>query len=219
MSGIDRLIALLAPHECLNCSVEGEILCAKCIEVLKPCGERCYYCLKPSPKGATCDTCATQSPLASVMAATPYGSYAKDMLWMLKSSGAQSVAKTMAKVMAPFVSTDCLLIPVPTATSRVRQRGYDQAELLAKHLSRLTGVRMAKPLSRFGQTHQVGAARDQRKSQLGSAFYISKPYLIHKQAVLLIDDVMTTGATLEAAAHVLLRAGAAQVDALTFARA
>jgi ComF family protein len=217
MSGIDRLLALLAPHECLNCGIEGDVLCRDCITELKPCDQHCYVCLKPSIKGVTCKICS--GPLASVNAATPYEAHAKDMLWLLKSSGAQAVARTMAQVMAPLVPANCLLVPVPTATSRVRQRGYDQAEVLAKQLSRLTGAHVAAALRRTGQTQQVGATREQRKHQLSTAFYVSKPYMVHGQAVLLIDDVMTTGASLEAAAQVLLQSGATRVEALTFARA
>jgi ComF family protein len=126
----------------------------------------------------------------------------------------------MARSLIKVLDTDeCLLVPVPTATDHVRQRSYDQAKLLARALSRLSGLRYADCLRRLGQTHQVGASRRQRLIQLRTLFYIKKPRQVRGAKILLIDDVVTTGATLEAAADVLTMAGAKEVGAITFAQA
>lgn len=118
--------------------------------------------------------------------------------------------------MRDLLPDNVVLVPVPTATGRVRQRGYDQALLLTKELSRHTGLPYRKLLTRRGQAHQVGADRTTRKQQLAGAYAAKSAKGLR---VVLIDDVMTTGATLEAAASVLQKAGASQIDALTFAQA
>lgn len=100
----------------------------------------------------------------------------------------------------------------------MRERGYDQAKLLARKLAREARLPYADCLARSGQAHQVGSNRSQRLSQLSDAFRITKPRTVQNAYILLVDDVLTTGATLEAAAKVLHATGASSVDAVVFAR-
>jgi ComF family protein len=115
--------------------------------------------------------------------------------------------------------TDMMLVHVPTAAVRVRQRGYDQAELLTRELSRLTGLPQRYLLARSGSSRQVGASRAERVLHLSDAFRVRRPELVAGKRILLVDDVLTTGATIEAAARTLKKAGAARVDAIVFAQA
>lgn len=114
---------------------------------------------------------------------------------------------------------EAVLVPVPTATSRVRQRGYDQAGLLSQELSRRTGLPSLPLLARCGQDRQVGSGRTERVRHLTGAFRVPAGKDVRGKHVILVDDVLTTGATLEAAAATLHKAGAARVDALVFAQA
>lgn len=123
--------------------------------------------------------------------------------------------------MAPLLRSappNAVLVPVPTATSRVRQRGYDQAILLARALSHETGIPLRRYLKRVGQTHQVGSGREQRLRQLTRAFELRKEIHAHEQTIILVDDVLTTGATLERAAQALHSAGVLRIQAVTFAQ-
>lgn len=197
-------MAFLAPHDCLGCVTEGSLLCDDCRNTLLPV----------APKKLDCPD------LACVYSVTVYSGVAKDLLWLLKSSGAQEAAKIMAACMVRLVPDrpDQLIIHIPTASSRVRQRGYDQAKLLAKELSKQTKIPRVNALVRHGQAHQVGAGREQRIHQLSSAFRLKSPLLVRNANIILVDDVVTTGATLETVAKIVRRAGAQSVTAITFAQ-
>lgn len=201
MSIMDRLIGVVAPYECLGCRKEGSLLCPVCLAALPP-------------------TNAYNLIGDIAYAATPYQGIAKDLIWKLKSSGAQAAARVMAELMyRQLPDKSYLIVPLPTATARVRQRGYDQARLLARALSRRSGLPFSNCLVRMGQAHQVGAGRGQRLQQLEGAFRVKSTAQIENKTILLVDDVTTTGASLRAAARVLKQAGANRVDAVTFARA
>jgi ComF family protein len=106
---------------------------------------------------------------------------------------------------------------VPTANTRVRSRGYDQAELIARELSQNKPLPFMRTLLRVGDGRQVGQNRQVRKNQMAQAFTVTNLEQIKDKHILLVDDVLTTGATCEAAAKVLLDAGARRVSAVVFA--
>lgn len=152
---------------------------------------------------------------------TIYASTAKNLLYRLKLAGTQAAASVIARSLQGLlgeVDPDSVIVPVPTATSRVRQRGYDQARLIARELSRLTGLPCYSVLARSGQLHQHGLSRRERLTQLTDAYRVIKPHIVQGRPIILIDDVMTTGATLEAAARVMAGAGALRAGAVVFAQ-
>jgi len=222
MSIFDGILAKIAPHECVGCTAEGSLLCVGCRTKLRRAADRCYHCFKPSPEGRTCPECAQISPLDSLRSAVMYEKLAKKLVWKLKSGGAQSAATVMAACMLPGLSQlpgRQIVVSVPTATTRIRQRGYDQARLLAKQLAFQARLPWIDCMARSGQAHQVGANRAQRMRQLDRSFRVSQARFVRGAHIILVDDVVTTGATLEMAAKVLKQAGAASVGAITFARA
>jgi len=113
---------------------------------------------------------------------------------------------------------DYLIVPIPTATSRMRQRGFGHAELLAKQLAWQLRLERREVLRRLGQTRQLGATRETRLRQLKDSFAVRRPSAVKNRKVLLIDDVLTTGGTVIAAAQAVRAAGASRVDALLFAK-
>ena len=218
---LDRLVSLIAPHECLDCQAEGSLLCSDCQSLVVAIPERCYKCFALSPESLTCQKCRRSSPLTSVQAATMYGGITKDLIWRLKFHHARAAVDPMAKLIANRLLFDesSVLVPIPTATSRVRQRGYDQAELLCRAVSRQTTLPYRMLLQRHGQSRQVGTTKAERLEHLASAFRVPATQTVAGKHIVLIDDVLTTGATLESAARVLKRAGAKRVDAIVFAQA
>lgn len=154
---------------------------------------------------------------------TPYEGLSKELLWALKFDRAQAAAdiisRKLAEAYGDITPADALIVPVPTATKRVRARGYDQAVLIARSYARHTGCRYAPLLVRHGSQEQKGADREQRRSQLAEAYTLKQPHKIAGRRIILIDDVVTTGASFEMAATTLKSAGAKAVAGLAFARA
>lgn len=220
MSVIEDLFNIIAPHQCLICGSEGDLLCEGCALLLTFLPERCYLCGRWSEGYRTCARCRARSPLYSVYTAVQYKGAAKDLLHALKFSRAKAGAHTVARILSsvcPTSSSDLLVTYAPTAPSRVRERGYDQAALIARELSRRLGVPCCALLARRGGQRQVGQTRQIRKQQMADAFRPLNTIDLRSKHILVVDDVLTTGATCEAAARTLRKAGAKQVSAATFA--
>lgn len=228
MSVLEIAIGWLAPSECIGCSFEGAALCQNCqLTEIIPYGERCYNCNKMSPNSMTCAKCRPGSP-SYVWVCTDYEKLAKDLVQKLKFSHQRAAAIPLAQLMTDtlltFVADDeiraknYLIIPVPTATGRVRERSFDHTVLLARCIAKNISLEVRFNLKRLGQSRQVGAKRSVRQAQATGNYYLNKPQQIKGRNILLIDDVVTTGATLRAATRVLRQAGAKSVDALVFAK-
>lgn len=220
---LSYLIALLAPDRCLGCQAEGSLLCITCQARLPLPAAGCFYCARPTLRGATCSSCRTKTPLTAISARTIYTNpIAKQLLWKLKFDRSQAAALDVANCLMtalPPINHKTLIVPVPTANRRVRARGYDQAVLIAKCLARRAGLPYAQPLVRLGGRQQKGASRQQRLIQQRTALSVPQPAMVRGRQILLVDDVVTTGATLEAAALTLARAGATKISAVVFAAA
>lgn len=221
MNVLERMISIFAPHNCLVCSTEGHLLCSDCAWAL---GDilpgRCYRCNKISPLSKTCCSCRKVSVLNHVWIRAEYKNTAKELVYCLKFgrliAAADSIATAMYTTLPHLENT--IIVPVPTATSRMRQRGYDQSVVIARKIARLCGLPMQQYVVRLGQTRQVGSKKVDRISQLNNAYEVKVRNSVRGKYILLVDDVMTTGSTLESAARVLRKAGAKQVDAAVFAR-
>jgi ComF family protein len=223
MSIIEQIVRVFAPHTCLGCGLEADrLLCEGCLTLVATVPSRCYRCRAVTEGYATCRDCRPRTSLSQVAVYAHHQGLMKEFIHRLKHERAQAGAREAAALLAPLLfdlPADALLVHVPTATSRVRLRGYDHARLMARELSRRSGRQHATLLGRQGQTHQVGARRAARLRQLEGAFRPLRKATIKGRHIVLIDDVLTTGATLETAARVLRRAGAARVSALLIAQA
>lgn len=221
MSIFERLVSLFAPDDCLACGREGALLCHTCMAKLPPLPGRCFGCHIEITTGVGCAACVARSGLSRLEAATAYRGIVKTMVGRLKFHGNQSAARIMAGCMATAlgpVAPGAILVPLPATAAHIRQRGYDQAVLIARQLSRLSGLPMVSVLARSGNRHQLGADRRTRLEQLQFALRVTHPARIKGRSLILIDDVLTTGSSLTAAARALQAAGAARIEALVFAQ-
>jgi ComF family protein len=226
MSIWETAIGIIAPPECVGCGAEDSALCADCSsKLITEFGERCFRCSSLSPNCRTCASCRHTGAPAHVYVVTDYDDAARDLLRLYKfghqRAAAAPIAKTMASIFLKYRGErhqHHLVVPVPTATVRIRQRGFGHSELLAKKIARELKMDRACTLRRYGQVRQLGARREDRLRQLKGSFEVKQPRLVQGRYVLLIDDVVTTGGTLIATAETLRAAGARQVDALLFAK-
>lgn len=130
------------------------------------------------------------------------------------------LAMLIVQASLPYVHDDIMLVPVPLHFSRYVSRGFNQAVLLARRISAMTGLPMKRLLRRTKNTgHQAWRSRYERMESIRDSFALS--YFVHTvpMHVVLIDDIATTGATLDACADVLKRSGVQRVDAWVIARA
>ena len=221
MNPIDRILAVFAPESCVNCMQEGAVLCFECRDTIETLPSICYACGRATRTGKPCEKCITRSSPAHVWVYTAYNGTAKDVISAYKFDEKRSAALPIAQCLdssLPYFASDPLVTFVPTATSHSRQRGFDHAGLMARELSRLRNWHYARLLHRNSQVRQIGSTRQQRKKQLQGAFSVVNKRLVENRHILLVDDVITTGSTIEECAKVLLLAGAKQVDVVVFAR-
>ena len=214
-----RLLDLALPATCPGCGAEGEVLCASC--------RRALEVRRGLPPGTPIGLASLiPIPVVQVEWCAPFCGVVRTALHRLKYSGERRLAGPLGEAMAgrwrEAGAGGDLLVPVPVHPKRARQRGYDQAVLLAASAARALGLPMRPALARIRHTvPQFELGRHARLGNVRSAFALSEE--IGRSAVagswiVLVDDVVTTGSTLAACATALYGAGAAVVSALTVAR-
>jgi len=151
----------------------------------------------------------------------------KQLIILFKYQGYESLKKPLARLLLKnhevrdILGSVDLIIPVPLHPSREKERGFNQAELLAEEISRTIGKPVAKRvLIKTRKTlTQVSLEAEERKQNLTGAFEVKNPGQILGRKVLLVDDVFTTGSTCQECARILIQSGASEVQVITLARA
>lgn len=218
---------LRLPSECHICEAwPSAAVCDACVQQFAQPILRCQTCALPS-FGSRCFPCSYEPPpLDQCLTAVSYGHPWSDCIAKFKFHGDVGLAGQFAQLMrnAPWVEPALekadSVIAIPLSASRLRERGFNQSHELAKHLAPQKAD--GKTLLRLEHTaHQVGAARADRLEQARNSFWIDPQRIaaLRGRRVVLLDDVMTTGATLFEAARTLRKAGVAHITGLVFARA
>jgi ComF family protein len=188
----------------------GELGCTMCGVPLEATDEdRCGRCLADPPA------------IARTRAAMEYGDVARTLVLKLKYGRKVGVAETLAYHMAPLATEDALLLPVPLHRWRLWYRGFNQSALIAAGIARQRGLSVMRDgLIRTRRTRPLkGMDARARRREVGRAFAVRDPAAIRDRTVMLVDDVLTSGSTSDACARALLKAGAARVELICFARA
>ncbi|MBI2912367.1 MAG: ComF family protein [Chloroflexi bacterium] len=229
----ERALDLVFPPRCVSCGAFGSFLCESCLAAAPRADPpRCPVCWMPvlsraeGPGAAagSCARCRRQPPaFVAARSAFVYDGAAREAVHALKYRGLSALAAAMAGPMAeclrPWNPLVEAIVPVPLAGRRRRLRGYNQSELLAREVSRPVGLPLAVRalVRRRAAPPQARAADETARRQNVAGAFAPGPE-VPKGGVLLIDDVLTSGATLDACARALLDGGAGRVFALTFAR-
>ncbi len=227
----ENLPWLLAPGCCVLCgfaSHSRQDLCSVCRDDLRAMPDPCLRCGLPMPAGSAgaqaCGTCRLRPPRHErLVAACSYSDPADLLVQALKYRKLLPAARVMAEIMfercpRDAFSADAALLPVPLHRWREWRRGFNQSTLIATRLARLGPWRLLRnAVCRQRATRaQAGLSRSARRRNLAAAFKVTRHSL--PASVVIVDDVVTTGATLDALALTLQRAGVRDVRAWTFAR-
>ena len=221
------MLTWLFRPQCAACGVAATTLCETCAATLLELGPACPRCAEPSDRAAICLRCrGTPLPLAQVLVPWRFGGQLASAIRRLKFAQRTHVARDLAPLWAPLLGAavathDALVVPIPLHWRRRFRRGYDHAWLLAIHAC--ASVRIAPPRPILHRTRETPPQStldaSHRRANLEGAFVVRDPSAVAGRAIVLVDDVVTTGATLAAAAGPLLAAGATAVIAVALARA
>ncbi len=228
-------LELLFPYRCLSCRryLDREYICRPCFNRLPIKGQgECVGCSRPSPDGMTCILCKDGYQLDQLMVVSDFNDPAVAMLIRRMKYGfirdlveplhrlSRKYLLYRAKKGRSFIQDNPLLVPVPLHIVREQWRGFNQAALLGESIAGTYQLELVHALEcTRHKTHQAEILeRNRRIENVRGLYQCIDPNLIRGRKVMLIDDVCTTGATLNECAAVLKASGACSVSALVIAR-
>lgn len=216
----------LYPPECCNCNRRGFVLCQDCYtEINQLQGDLCFQCGKPIKNNKKlCQDCTAKPPPYTQMRSwANYDGPIKKVVGSLKYRRNLALGPILANPLAEIVQKSGwkidLIVPIPLSRRRKKERGYNQAAVISRNLARYLNIKHApNVVKRIKETEtQISLDVNKRFTNLMDAFY-AIPATLNKRNILLIDDVITTGATMQNCAIALQRAGAENVYCLSVAR-
>jgi len=227
------LTDLFFPKFCFNCGKEGNYLCSDCLALIAILEEQyCPVCGKRALDGKTCSRCRSKTKLDGLCFATSYqNKLVKKLINQFKYKPfIKDLSTTLASLIIThfylsnkfhfFVSKKTILVPVPLERKKLKMRGFNQSEEIAEEISlRLKILLLKNVLIKIKKTQsQTELSKEKRKENIKDAFLCKNTEQIRGKKIFLIDDVFTTGATMEECAKTLKQAGALQVYGITVAR-
>lgn len=211
------------PNACICCGEVGRALCFECQQSFSPAQLRCLACGRYNPFGLYCASCKRKHWPDRVVACFAYNSPVKELLHQFKYEDVFLLYKPLAKQLASRIFQirnyqQFAVTFIPLSSNRYRWRGYNQAELLAREAAATCRLPVVDTLrrSRFYESQVKSQTKRSRKQNVKGAFEIKEKASVPKK-VILIDDIVTTGATVEEATRVLKRAGVKEVIVIAVA--
>jgi len=224
----------LYPKRCLGCGAWGSWCCNRCLASLSFSRElHCPACGQVSAVGEFCDHCRSGHELKGLWLAQRYGNpLVRSLIKALKYDGLTDLLKPLARLLTATLKSYSLppawhevprerwlLVPVPLANKRLRSRNFNQAEALAKLVGADTGLTVAPVLERLRATKPQSELREEDKTaNVHNAFGVIAGSNVSGRACIVVDDIYTSGATMEECARALKAAGALEVWGLTIAQ-
>lgn len=223
------ILDALFPPLCIHCAAhlrDSSTLCARCLSLIRAHETMfCPSCLRRLPenkKGCHKNAHYLLAPLGNYDDAA-----LRALIHALKYKGAKEASYTLSALLARYVSQlqldadDYLVIPIPLSHKRMRERGFNQAELIAGDIASRYHLEMRSDiLCKIKHTPtQTGLSKKERKTNLLGCFELRDKKGVHGRSVILVDDVFTSGATMDEAARTLKEAGVKKIIALVLAKA
>jgi ComF family protein len=217
---------LLFPYRCLGCGKEGELICPSCQHKLPRINPPiCPKCGRPQSSGTICPTCYNQRyEIDGMRSPFRFEAVMRQAIHQFKYRNLRAIAEPLSSLLGDYLTTNPMpgevLIPVPLHHKRLRERGYNQSELLSRELNKLIGLPVVADClvrEQHASPQVVATSVSERQNNVANAFTCHDRRLKDKK-VLLIDDIATSGATLNACASALKATGANSVWGLTLAR-
>lgn len=226
-------LELFFPKNCLGCKQPGTYLCRDCFNKIPLTGNNaCFFCEKITGKGQICLNCKKEVYLSKVISATEYKNLlARELIRAFKYHYVQELSEPLAQLLInqleisgfEFKNSDFLIVPIPLHRHRLKYRGFNQAELIAEKISGKFNLNIETDiLKRKNLSTPQAKIKDEekRKLNLQNVFSINPEKIgkIKDKIILLVDDVVTTGATMNEAAKIFKESGAKEIWALTIAK-
>jgi ComF family protein len=234
------LLELIAPTRCAGCELPGVLVCDACRDALPRIHQpaACRRCGAPDGSEACAECDGVALAFSRAACAALLGLPLSRIVTVYKDGGERRLAGPLAEIALPAVERSIgdeaavdvsrllsgappaawTLVPVPASRRAVARRGFDHVERLARELAAASGMHLSPVLEREGGRDQRGLGREQRRANVADVFRVLETEGAPRRA-LLVDDVITTGATLDSAARALLDAGSEEVRAVALARA
>ena len=231
------ILDLLFPASCVSCGAQESVFCVPCKSAIPLSEPACFVCNARKPSGSICDSCRSRTPfLTRVWWAISYDNeHARNALVQFKYNSNQALAQTLAECIVASIEkraqahnaripAHAALLAIPLHPRKKRLRGFNQSELLASHIAQKLSLPLLQTnvLIRIKNTSPQAQAggREKRMNNVDHAFEINQASLheIKNRVIILVDDIATTGSTLNDAARALKAADAAHVWGLVVAK-
>ncbi len=219
---------VLFPVFCLGCQREGEWVCHNCLIQIPPLTQTsCFSCDASVSENACCDMCRKERCVNVYWSLYSHQtSIISDLVEQLKYHGASDVVRAVSSLceqnryIQSLIDSADVIVPVPLHPARFRERGFNQSQYIAESIGSVLHLPvLSSTLARSRQTkQQARLSLEERRENVVDAFVCNSPEDVVGKRVLLVDDVLTTGSTVDACARVLVGAGVHSVCVLTLAR-
>ncbi len=213
------MLSLVAPHLCCGCGSSGKPLCDNCkYNIISELGTVCLVCRRPCGVRGICNMCRV--PYDQAWCVGDRRDTLQRLIGLYKFERMRAAYRDLADLLlatVPDLPTETVVVPVPTVAAHVRERGYDHMLLIARYFAKQRGLQLSQVLGRATHTKQRQASAATRDTQAKAAFE-ARAEVQQNIPHLLIDDIMTTGASLKYAAKALKDAGATSVWVAVIAR-
>lgn len=230
---VNFLLDLFFPKFCLGCGAEGSYICSKCQNFISESLSVCPVCGKPSFSGETHNWCQTKYSLDGLTAAWDYEGLVKKLIWEAKIGGYFDIFSEVIERFFRIIISDprrfssFLFFPrrkntyigyVPITAKKEKERNFNQAEVIADKLSRFIGIKKLPLLKKIKETEdQTNLKKEERFRNVKGVFELNDKYQ-EAENVLLVDDVFTSGATMQECSRTLKRAGVKEVWGFAIAK-